>query len=177
MCQNCTWVWINSMNQELTLCWHYPLVLYKLCLTSYKLSSIYLIFIDLLLKTKLHWILFLNDLYSTFPCSPYIKRNLAIIIHAGIKESKMSFLYSTFLAITVLIGYGMTYPLSQFYPFGSAAGDSNLPANDDGSTSSIHISVPFPFFGSSYSSVFVSAFKIYFFVLLYLNLKHQISPI
>ena len=76
----------------------------------------------------------------------------------------MSFLYSTFLAITVLIGYGMTYPLSQFYPFGATAGDSNLPANDDGSTSSIHISVPFPFFGSSYSSVFVSVFKIYFII-------------
>nr|XP_022329841.1 sushi, nidogen and EGF-like domain-containing protein 1 [Crassostrea virginica] len=68
----------------------------------------------------------------------------------------MSFLYSTFLAITVLLGYGMTYPLSQFYPFGATAGDSNLPANDDGSTSSIHISVPFPFFGSSYTSVFVN---------------------
>ena len=78
----------------------------------------------------------------------------------------MSFLYSTFLAITVLIGYGRTYPLSQFYPFGATAGDSNLPANDDGSTSSIHISVPFPFFGSSYSSVFVSALYISCFIII-----------
>lgn len=50
----------------------------------------------------------------------------------------------------------ISYPLSQFYPFGSIAADNNLPANDDGFTSSIPISVPFPFFGSSYSSVYVS---------------------
>lgn len=48
-----------------------------------------------------------------------------------------------------------SYPLSQFYPFGSAAGDSSLPDNDDEYTSSIHISVPFPFFGSTYNSVYV----------------------
>lgn len=48
------------------------------------------------------------------------------------------------------------YPLSQFYPFGSTVADKNLPGNDDGSTAGIPISVPFPFFGSSYSSVFVS---------------------
>ena len=71
----------------------------------------------------------------------------------------MSFLYITFLALTALIGYGTTYPLSQFYPFGSAAGDRNLPANDDQYTSSIPLSVQFPFFGSSYRSVFVSAFS------------------
>lgn len=53
---------------------------------------------------------------------------------------------------TFVIGY----LLSQFYPFGSTAADNNLPANDDGYTSSIPISVPFPFFGSSYSSVYVS---------------------
>lgn len=50
----------------------------------------------------------------------------------------------------------ISYPLSQFYPFGSIAADNNLPANDDGFTSSIPIYVPFPFFGSSYSSVYVS---------------------
>lgn len=48
------------------------------------------------------------------------------------------------------------YQLSQFYPFGSAAGDSILPQNDDQYTSSINISVPFPFFGSTYNSVYVS---------------------
>nr|XP_034326973.1 uncharacterized protein LOC105329357 isoform X6 [Crassostrea gigas] len=48
------------------------------------------------------------------------------------------------------------YPLSQFYPFGLTAGDSSLPANDDGSTSSIPISVPFPFFGPSFSFIYVN---------------------
>lgn len=51
------------------------------------------------------------------------------------------------------------YPLSQFYPFGSIAADNNLPANDDDFTSSISISVPFPFFGSSYSSIYVIMYK------------------
>lgn len=50
------------------------------------------------------------------------------------------------------------YPLSQFYPFGLTAGDSSLPGNDDGSTSSILISVPFPFFGPSFSFIYVSIF-------------------
>lgn len=45
---------------------------------------------------------------------------------------------------------------SQFYRFGSAEGDKILPSNDDESTSSIDVSVPFPFFGSSYSSIYVS---------------------
>lgn len=49
------------------------------------------------------------------------------------------------------------FPRSQFYPFGTTAADNNLPANDDGSTSRIPISVPLPFFGSYYSSVYVSA--------------------
>ncbi|XP_052697868.1 adhesion G protein-coupled receptor B1-like isoform X2 [Crassostrea angulata] len=48
------------------------------------------------------------------------------------------------------------FPLSQFYPFGSAVGDIILPSNDDESTPSIYVSVPFPFFGSSYSSIYVN---------------------
>lgn len=60
-------------------------------------------------------------------------------------------LFSVMLSTTIT-----GYPLSQFYPFGLSAGDSNLPSNDDRSTSSIHISVPFPFFGQSYSSIYVS---------------------
>lgn len=59
---------------------------------------------------------------------------------------------SALLQTTIISGY----PLSQFYPFGSTAADNNLPANDDGYTSSIPVSVPFPFFGSSYISVYVS---------------------
>lgn len=60
------------------------------------------------------------------------------------------------VALATLVIYSIGYPLDDFYPFGLAAGDGNLPANDDGSTNRIQISVPFPFFGSSYYSVFVS---------------------
>ena len=76
----------------------------------------------------------------------------------------MSFLYITFFSLTALLGYGMTYPLSQFYPFGSSAGDRNLPANDDQYTSSIPLSVQFPFFGPTYSSVFVSALLLFHYI-------------
>lgn len=64
------------------------------------------------------------------------------------------------VALATLIGGIIGYPLDEFYPFGSAAGDSYLPANDDHSTGSIPVSVSFPFFGSSYNSVFVSFFRI-----------------
>uniref|UniRef100_A0A8W8I3F3 G-protein coupled receptor 133 n=1 Tax=Magallana gigas TaxID=29159 RepID=A0A8W8I3F3_MAGGI len=48
------------------------------------------------------------------------------------------------------------FPLRQFYRFGSDEGDSILPSNDDESTPRIDVSVPFPFFGSSYSSIYVN---------------------
>ena len=47
-------------------------------------------------------------------------------------------------------------PLSAFIPFGQAAGDTRLPANDDGSSSPISLRVPFPFFGVSQSILFVN---------------------
>lgn len=62
---------------------------------------------------------------------------------------------SSILLPTTVTGF----PLSQFYPFGSAAGDSSLPANDDESTPSIPLAVRFPFFGSSYSSLYVSMLR------------------
>jgi hypothetical protein len=66
---------------------------------------------------------------------------------------------STFIILTFShISVMHCYSLSQFYPFGPAAGDSNLPANDDGSTSQIPLAVPFPFFGSSYNSIYVRTF-------------------
>ena len=106
---------------------------------------------------RLYWIWFQTSFTEHF-LVPYIYINETIV--SLIYKIKMSFLYITFLSLTALLGYGMTYPLSQFYPFGSAAGDRNLPANDDQYTSSIPLSVQFPFFGSNYSSVFVSFFFI-----------------
>lgn len=72
-------------------------------------------------------------------------------------HSESIFFVALSIILQSLIATG--YPLSQFYSFGSAAGDNSLPANDDQYTSSIPVSVPFPFFGSSYSSVYVSIYK------------------
>ncbi len=47
-------------------------------------------------------------------------------------------------------------PLADFYPFGSLTPDDNLPANDDGSTSEIPLTTPFPFFDENQDGVFVS---------------------
>ncbi|KAL1264771.1 hypothetical protein QQF64_005126 [Cirrhinus molitorella] len=43
-----------------------------------------------------------------------------------------------------------------FYPFGSAAGDTNNPAVDDGSSSVIQLSSPFLFFGRTYQQIYVN---------------------
>lgn len=47
-------------------------------------------------------------------------------------------------------------PLDEFFPFGSDAGDSELPSNDDGSTGPISLTLPFPFFASTHTMLFVS---------------------
>jgi len=47
-------------------------------------------------------------------------------------------------------------PLGTFIPFGQAAGDTRLPANDDGSSQSISLRVPFPFFGVPQLTLFVN---------------------
>ncbi|XP_071476500.1 uncharacterized protein [Diadema antillarum] len=43
-----------------------------------------------------------------------------------------------------------------FFPFGASEGDAFLPANDDGSTSELQISVVFPFFDDDHDSLFVN---------------------
>ena len=47
-------------------------------------------------------------------------------------------------------------PLSAFIPFGQAAGDTRLQANDDGSSQTISLHVPFPFFGVPQPTLFVN---------------------
>nr|XP_022329850.1 sushi, nidogen and EGF-like domain-containing protein 1 [Crassostrea virginica] len=49
------------------------------------------------------------------------------------------------------------FPLDQFFPYGSSAGDGQLAACDDCSTSSIPIAVNFSFFGSSFDSIYVNS--------------------
>ena len=57
-----------------------------------------------------------------------------------------------FLHITPSI----TVPLSDFYPYGVSEGDTALPANDDGSSGEISISILFPYFDRNHDSLFVS---------------------
>ena len=47
-------------------------------------------------------------------------------------------------------------PLSAFIPFGQAAGDTRLQANDDSSSQTISLRVPFPFFGVPQPTLFVN---------------------
>ena len=46
-------------------------------------------------------------------------------------------------------------PLASFYPYGSTAGDTLLPPSDDGSSPAINLNIPFPFFDTDHSTLFV----------------------
>lgn len=58
--------------------------------------------------------------------------------------------------------------LPNFYTFGQSEGDQLVPTNDDGSSGTIPISIPFPFFDRNHNSLFVS---ITFLYLLHSNLS------
>ena len=45
---------------------------------------------------------------------------------------------------------------SNFYPFGESEGDQLLAKNDDQSSGSVPISIPFPYFDQYHNSLFVS---------------------
>lgn len=51
--------------------------------------------------------------------------------------------------------------LPNFYPFGQSEGDQLVPTNDDGSSGTIPISIPFPFFDRNHNSLFVSITFLY----------------
>lgn len=57
----------------------------------------------------------------------------------------------------LLLQQAVSIPLSEFYLFGTdtGAGDAELASNDDGSTSAITLSAPFPFFGSAETDIYV----------------------
>ena len=59
------------------------------------------------------------------------------------------------LLLLLCTPFGAAIPLSSFYSYGSAAGDTLLSPNDD-SSSTIQLPSPFLFFGTPYSSIFVS---------------------
>ena len=60
------------------------------------------------------------------------------------------------LVFFLYINACVTVPLSDFYPYGLSEGDTALPANDDGSSGEIQISIPFPYFDQNHNSLFVS---------------------
>ena len=64
----------------------------------------------------------------------------------------------TALMLLLTIPSGTTIPLSSFYSYGSAAGDTLLPPSDDGSSPNISLPAPFLFFGTYYSTIFVSLY-------------------
>jgi hypothetical protein len=51
-------------------------------------------------------------------------------------------------------------PLSQFYPYGTSAGDSVLPRSDDGASGAIPVIPGFKYFGTSYTNLYVSLAKV-----------------
>ena len=56
----------------------------------------------------------------------------------------------------LMLPSGTAVPLSAFYSYGSAAGDSVLPRSYDGSSPNITLPTPFPFFTISYTTIYVS---------------------
>ena len=65
--------------------------------------------------------------------------------------------------LVVLLGIlGVTcgIPLSEFYPFGEEAGDTEIPSNDDDSSSAVDLPLPFPFFDTLHQTVYVSVLVI-----------------
>ena len=60
------------------------------------------------------------------------------------------------LLLSSMMPYGTAVPLSSFYSYGSAAGDTSLPPNDDDSSPSITLPTSFNFYGTFHSTVYVS---------------------
>ena len=58
----------------------------------------------------------------------------------------------------ILTSMAVTLPPTRlnFYPFGESEGDRLLTKNDDESSGSVPISIPFPYFDQYHNSLFVS---------------------
>lgn len=64
--------------------------------------------------------------------------------------------WKVLLALVLHITSCLPVPLNEFYPYGVSEGDTALPANDDGSSGEIDISILFPYFDRNHDSLFVS---------------------
>ena len=60
------------------------------------------------------------------------------------------------VTVSFLVSVASAVPLTNFYPFGGDRGDQVLPPNDDESSPAISLNVSFPFFGTDFSTMFVS---------------------
>ena len=60
------------------------------------------------------------------------------------------------LLLVMCTPLGTAIPLSSFYSYGSAAGDNRLPTTDDGSSTVVSLPSSFLFFGTSYTTLYVS---------------------
>ena len=59
--------------------------------------------------------------------------------------------------LMICVSFGIGIPLSSFYTYGPTANDNSLGAIDDGPSSpAIIFPAPFAFFGTSYTSIYVS---------------------
>ena len=64
--------------------------------------------------------------------------------------------YGIAMSIIVNLHSLITFTVSTLYRFGVSAGDFQLEREDDGSSPPISLSIPFPFFGTSESTLYVS---------------------
>ena len=62
------------------------------------------------------------------------------------------------ILLVLCIPFGTAIPLSSFYPYGSVANDSLVIRGLDVSSDETLLPTPFPFFGSRYTTVFVSLY-------------------
>ena len=65
------------------------------------------------------------------------------------------FVFTFFLLKVIQVVY-TRIELGDFYPYGSANGDTSVPTNDDGSSGRVNIAFPFPFFDVEHEFLFVS---------------------
>ena len=63
--------------------------------------------------------------------------------------------------LLMLRSYGSGVPLASFYPFGSSAGDTSLGPTNDGTSPPILLPSPFTFFGSPFSTLYVSQISLH----------------
>lgn len=97
------------------------------------------------------WCLCLRLRMRSFP-SPTSLSAAGILLAGGMAFA----LYLLALCSDIFLQPVFGIPLTSFYPFGATAGDIALPPTVDGSSDTITLSIPFPFFASLHTTLYVS---------------------